>query len=215
MLHFRFSDLKVRTDGFEAALNMLATGVIFLGAEGDIVLMNRMAEDLLRAKNGLSLVQGKLCGAVDAESKRLRGLIVGATETSNGRGLSPGGTVFISRSTGRPLSVTVAPLRNVRIGIVKQPKAVLFVTDPDQSVQLPADLLQRCYGLTVAEARLTMVLLEGHSLKEASELCSVTQNTAKSQLKSVFAKTHVQRQAQLIRLLLNTTGVARPQIEAS
>jgi DNA-binding CsgD family transcriptional regulator len=55
-----------------------------------------------------------------------------------------------------------------------------------------------------------MVLLEGHSLKGAAELCGVTLNTAKSQLKGVFAKTQVQRQAELIRVLLNT-GVVRPQ----
>jgi DNA-binding CsgD family transcriptional regulator len=68
---------------------------------------------------------------------------------------------------------------------------------------LPADLLRRCYGLTPAEARLTMLLLQGHSLKESADFCRVTQNTAKSQLKSIFSKTHVKSQGELIRLLLN------------
>jgi DNA-binding CsgD family transcriptional regulator len=189
---------------------MLATGVIFLGSEGNIVLMNRAAEGLLRAKDGLLTVHGKLRAGVEAESRRLREMIVGATQTSNGRGLSAGGTILISRLNGRPISVTVAPLRNVNVSPGKQPCTVLFVSDPDESIQLPADLLQRCYGLTTAEARLTMVLLEGHSLKDAAELCSITLNTAKSQLKGVFAKTQVQRQAELIRVLLNT-GVVRPQ----
>jgi DNA-binding CsgD family transcriptional regulator len=206
MLHFRLSDLKARTEGFETALSMLAAGVIFLGSEGAIVLMNRRAEDLLRPKDGLLLVQGKLCAGVDAESMRLRGMIVGATQTSNGKGLSAGGTILVSRENKRPLSVTVAPLRSVSVGLAKQPCAVLFVSDPDQNVEVPADLLKRCYGLTIAEAHLTTVLLEGHSLREAAELCGVTQNTAKTQLKSVFAKTQVRRQGELIKLLLTSSG---------
>jgi DNA-binding CsgD family transcriptional regulator len=185
---------------------MLAAGVIFLGSEGAIVLMNRRAEDLLRPKDGLLLVQGKLCAGVDAESMRLRGMIVGATQTSNGKGLSAGGTILVSRENKRPLSVTVAPLRSVSVGLAKQPCAVLFVSDPDQNVEVPADLLKRCYGLTIAEAHLTTVLLEGHSLREAAELCGVTQNTAKTQLKSVFAKTQVRRQGELIKLLLTSSG---------
>lgn len=120
-----------------------------------------------------------------------------------------------SPNSARPLSVIVAPVRNVTVGLGKQPCAILFVSDPDQTVELPTDLLQRCYGLTAAEARLTMILLEGHSLKEAAELCDVTKNTAKSQLKNVFAKTQVQRQAELIRLLLNNACVVRPGNEAA
>lgn len=60
-----------------------------------------------------------------------------------------------------------------------------------------------------------MVLLEGHSLKEAADSSGVTYNTIKSQLKIIFLKTNVQRQGELIRLLLNTAGVIRPRSEAS
>jgi DNA-binding CsgD family transcriptional regulator len=62
---------------------------------------------------------------------------------------------------------------------------------------------------------MTMALLEGHSLTEAADSCGVTYNTAKSQLKIIFLKTSVQRQGDLIRLLLNTNAVIGSQIEAS
>jgi DNA-binding CsgD family transcriptional regulator len=92
----------------------------------------------------------------------------------------------------------LAGQRNLRLPTT----AVSFVSDPEHNVELPANFLERCYGLTAAETRLTMILLEGHSLKEAADLCGVTQNTAKTQLKSVFSKTHVQRQSELVRILL-------------
>jgi DNA-binding CsgD family transcriptional regulator len=206
VLHFRFSELKARTQGIETALNLLATGVIFVGANGEIVLMNSKADELLRQGDGLLLGTGRLKASVDAETTRLKALIFGATQTGNGIGLSAGATIFISRKARRPLCVTVAPLRNFNVGLGQQPSAVLFVSDPDQRVELPADLLRRCHGLTRAEARLAMILVEGRSLKEAADLCGVTHNTAKSQLKNIFVKTNVERQSELVKLLLISSG---------
>ena len=206
-LHFRYSELKRRSEGVEAALNMLATGVIFLGANGEVLLMNRRAHELLGTRNGLFSARGRLSAAVGSESARLQVLIHAAMQIERGIGLSSGGTILISRENGRPLSVTVAPLREINTSVPQRAAAVLFISDPDRNPEVPADMLQRCYGLTPAEGRLAMLLLEGHSLKEAGDCCDVTYNTAKSQLKIIFSKTHVQRQGELIRLLLSTGGV--------
>jgi DNA-binding CsgD family transcriptional regulator len=201
-LHSRFSKLKARSEGIENALNLLATGVIFVGTKGEIIFLNNAAREMLRRREGLLLVHGRLSAVVEIESSRLQTLIFEATQTSNLKGLSPGGTILVSRKTARPLSVTVAPLRNNTINLAREPFAVLFICDPDAKIELPSDLLRRCYGLTIAEARLTVLLLEGRSLKVAASRCGVTHNTAKSQLKSVFSKTQVNRQCELIKLFM-------------
>jgi hypothetical protein len=95
MLHFRFSELKARTQGIETALNLLAAGVIFVGANGEIVLMNSKADELLRQGDGLLLGNGRLRASVDAETTRLKALIFGTAQTSSGVGLSAGGTIFV------------------------------------------------------------------------------------------------------------------------
>jgi DNA-binding CsgD family transcriptional regulator len=50
------------------------------------------------------------------------------------------------------------------------------------------------------------LLAEGHALEEVASRRAVTINTARSQLKQVFAKTDTRRQGELVRLVL--TGVA-------
>jgi DNA-binding CsgD family transcriptional regulator/PAS domain-containing protein len=201
-LHFQFAELQARTQNTESALNMLTVGVVFVGSDGKIVQMNSKAEDLLRKKDGMMLVHERLSAAAHEEATRLRATIRDAVRTSNGKGTRSGGIVPVSRKKGRPLSVRVAPVRNSGLSLVHEPSAVIFISDPDQKVELPADLLHRYYGLTMAEARLTMVLVEGRSLKEAADICDVTHNTAKSQLKSIFVKTNVQRQSELVKVLL-------------
>ncbi|HEV2133116.1 MAG TPA: hypothetical protein VGR47_02530 [Terracidiphilus sp.] len=206
-LHFQLSELEARTSCLEGALDLLSTGIIFVGEYGQVLLMNSTAEKSVRRNDGLSVVYGKLRALRHEESECLQSMIGRAIRTGCGRGLSAGGTLFVSRANGRPLSITVAPLRHVNIGLGQHSSAVLFVSNPDENVELPVDLLRRCYGLTAAKARLTMVLLEGRSIKEAADLCNVTHNTAKSQLKSIFLKTEVQRQGELVRLFLKQSPV--------
>lgn len=214
-LHVQISELKARSEAIETALNMLATGVVFLGTGGEVVLLNKRAEELLNCKDGLLLAQGKLRAGVCSESVGLQAMIGMATQTGNGKGFGAGGTILISRETGRPLSLTVSPLRGFNATLSQRSAAVVFISDPDRDLEFPAGVLQRCYGLTPAEARLAMALLEGHSLKEVADTCGVTHNTAKSQLKCIFVKTQVKRQGELIRLLLTAEGVVHPRIGAS
>jgi DNA-binding CsgD family transcriptional regulator len=58
------------------------------------------------------------------------------------------------------------------------------------------------HGITRAEARLASMLADGISLEEVAEALLVSIQTVRSQLKSVFAKTGVTRQAELVALLL-------------
>ena len=59
------------------------------------------------------------------------------------------------------------------------------------------------HGITRAEARLASMLADGMSMEEAAEALLVSIQTVRSQLKSVFAKTGVTRQAELVALLLS------------
>src|SRR5690606_33122681 len=63
-------------------------------------------------------------------------------------------------------------------------------------------------GLTPAEARLAARLRFGLSLKEAAEELGISVNTARNQLKSVFEKLGVNRQADLVRHLAELAVLA-------
>jgi len=176
--------------------------VVFIDSRSAVVRFNRKAEELLRRNDGLTITHNRLTASVQRQSSNLEALTTGAVQTSKGQGLNAGGTTLVSRTTRRPLSVTVVPLRDVGVGFEQQSHAISFISNPDQKVSLPADFLRRCYGLPVAEGRPAATLVEGRSLKEAADLSGVTHNTAKSQLTSIFLKMQVQRQSELVKLLL-------------
>ncbi len=57
------------------------------------------------------------------------------------------------------------------------------------------------FDLTPAEARITGLLVEGQSVATIARAQAVTENTVRMHLKSVFAKTGVSRQSELVSLL--------------
>jgi len=47
---------------------------------------------------------------------------------------------------------------------------------------------------------------DGHAPRKIANMVGVTDNTVRSQIKSIFSKTGVKRQDELIRLLLSNSG---------
>ena len=77
-LHLHISDLKERAAGTAAALDTLRTGIILVGANGKIALMNRAASAILAEHDGLLASLGGLKAQRSSESDKLQRLILEA-----------------------------------------------------------------------------------------------------------------------------------------
>jgi DNA-binding CsgD family transcriptional regulator len=63
--------------------------------------------------------------------------------------------------------------------------------------------LGELFGLTLAESRLARALLQGISPSQYALRQDLSQNTVRNQLKSIFEKTDVRRQSDLVNLIWN------------
>jgi|HubBroStandDraft_6_1064221.scaffolds.fasta_scaffold35518_2 DNA-binding CsgD family transcriptional regulator len=207
-LHLQFSELKARSGGLEKALDMLPTGIIFLGSKGEIVLINRSASALLSERDGLLATCAGLRAERLAESSLLEKRIRQAASTLNGKSLSAGGTVMVSRRSRPPLQVQISPINNARIVTSEPIAAIAFVNDPLRRQRPPQEMLQLLYGLTPAECRVALLLGDGHAPRKIANMVGVTVHTVRSQIKSIFSKTGAKRQGELIRLLMSNSEFA-------
>jgi DNA-binding CsgD family transcriptional regulator len=207
-LHFRFSELKGQSAGYEATLDMLATGVIFLGFKGEVLLQNRSATAFVAERDGLLASRAGLRAERQAESDLLTKTILEACSTSISKGPPTGGNMLVSRRGRPPLQILVCPIRNSSIGLSQAVAAVAFVNDPLQQQRPPQEVLRVLYGLSPAESRVALLLGDGHAPRKIAEIVGVTDNTVRSQIKSIFSKTGVKRQGELVRLLLGHSGLA-------
>ena len=83
---------------------------------------------------------------------------------------------------------------------------LICITDLEAGVSLPEQTLSDLFGLTAAETRLALALLEGLAPREAAERFGVSPHTVKAQLVSIFEKTGANRQIDLVRLLARTVA---------
>ncbi len=203
----RLSGLEDRLRATEAALDRLPVGVCLIDQTSRITHRNLMAEEILAANDGIAERSGKLYAAAPRDDRKLAVQVAAAVATGLGRAGFPGAVLAIGRpSLKRPYSVLVAPLiraRDPTNGVLggTRPCAIVLIVDLAQELRYPTALLAERYRLTAAEARLACAILAGSSLQDAADKFGVAIGTARNQLKQIFAKAGVNRQAELVRLL--------------
>ncbi len=87
--------------------------------------------------------------------------------------------------------------------------AVLTFVDPHAARPLDPVLVAQAFDLTPAESRVAIQLAQGHTIEQIARNNGVSMATVRTQLKSLFAKTRTNRQADLVRLVNSL-----PEIEA-
>lgn len=75
--------------------------------------------------------------------------------------------------------------------------AIVLISDPDGDAAARRDLLRRLNQLSAKEAELAVKISNGESLDAAARAAGISYQTARTYLKSVFAKLGVSRQAEL------------------
>jgi DNA-binding CsgD family transcriptional regulator len=183
------------------AIEHLTIGVIVLAGDSSVLFVNKIAERLLRAGQGITVRRGRLQPQDARHAARLERLVYEAAETGAGRRLKAGGGILsVPRSTGGQLALLVAPLRASHLRASSmQPAAIVILSDPDTAAPARQQLLSRTYRLTRAEARLLSALLSGRTLSEYAATAGISINTARAHLRQVLQKTGHSRQVDLIR----------------
>ena len=173
-MHRRLADAQALADGSTSALDRLAHGVLLVDASGRIVFANRTAEEILRERDGLSVHNRELFGARAQDTNALRTLIAEAIGTSNGEGIGAGGMAMLGRPSGRAaLRILVTPLarRQILIGPAGV-AACIFVTDPARFPVPSSRHVQQVFGLTAAETRVAMAMLEARPSRGSPTSCA-------------------------------------------
>jgi len=190
--------LGVQSALSSAGVDDLQIGLVVTDARGQIFWNNHRAEDLFRSADSVLVRGTALSGTPDSVAAQLHGLIRDAVRRSMC------GRMRVQRGAGRaPLQVTVAPLpaASPLAAPWQEPLALVILTDPDRQSASPARQLKALFGLTTAESRLAAALATGHTPAEFALNAGLSENTVKTQLRSVLAKTGTRGQAELARLI--------------
>ena len=191
--------------GFEA-LDMVNVGLLVTCAAGRMLLANHTAERVLKACDGLELTPLGMVRTSLKCTPTLNALINAAAKPEP---MVRESVVPLRRPSGkRPLTAVVRSLEGLeRADDPGGPATLLFLLDPEITAETVELELRQLFDLTATEAALANLLMEGKSLDECCVILDIRRSTARTHLQHLFDKVGVQRQAELVSLLLRSIGL--------
>jgi DNA-binding CsgD family transcriptional regulator len=192
--------------GFEA-LDLVNIGLLVTSAGGQLLLANRTAERILKSRDGLELTS---TGAVRTSLKSTPSLNTLIETVARPGGTGARDSVLpVRRPSGkRPLTAVVRTVDGMPANEDPMtPATLLFILDPEIPVETVEVELRQLYGLTLMEARVANLLMQGKALDECCSLLGIRRSTARTHLQHLFEKVGVQRQSELVSLLLKSIGL--------
>ncbi len=191
-----------KVDGMMEAFDKAEVGAVFFNRHGRVTAINGQARRIMGSH--LSVVQNELRGSrgeESAEIKRQMKAVLGPSW------LIPKDNppILIQRIGQRPLLVRVQRLGGSLQDVFTHSVGVCLIEDLDPRKDAdPSVLLQ--LGLTKAEIALALNLTAGLTMQEAAAARSISYETARTHLRSIFEKTGIRRQAELISLVSRLAG---------
>ena len=181
-----------------SALERVRCAAVVIDATGRATQMNLPAQNLLGAD--FNLARGRPAAHDPASNRRLQHLVSAALHTRPGDAQSYA-PIVVDRDEAPWLLVEATPVTAFGSDWFSSGRLILLLTDLRSPLRPEATQLCAAFGLTAAEAKLAAKVASGVGVNGAAASLGVSRETARSQLKAVFAKTNTRRQAELAALV--------------
>ena len=201
----------LRSEMLERTLDVLVAGVFLTARDGRVVYMNAAAERQIKTGNSVRIVNNRIFPSDPAVRAALSRAIEAAARDDLDKDMGEH-SVAIPDADGAGHIATLLPVeRGQRRGILAPFAAsvAVFMQNPVAAPLLPGEAFARLYKLTGGELRVLLALAQGLGAKEAADMLGIGEPTVRTHLQRIFAKTGAPRQADLLRLLHDSTPPVR------
>jgi DNA-binding CsgD family transcriptional regulator len=186
------------------ALSRLDAAVYILDSDGRILMQNAVGESSLG--DSLIVSGGRLAARFEPALTQLHDTVGSVIASDAGKAQPVSAPVILHGFGDASFSVAyVLPVRTIDGHIFERmlvdAKAIVVVRRARRCDPLDPSLVRDLLNLTFGEARVAALVGAGIQPKEAAAALGITEQTTRSVLKRVFAKTGVARQADLAGLL--------------
>lgn len=198
-------------DIYEDLVDRLSVGIIILDSQRNIIKINHPASILLVGDGDVTIQNQTLRFLKPEHQKAYTDALDAALKDSGEKTLAQT-TDLLRLETGKGSSIGLLIRKAIRTPWYQGkscPAVILYVCDPSAYKSTREGLVSKLFGLTISEASLAILLADGLTLAECAKQLNINENSARTVSKKIFAKTGTKRQAELIRLILNSTALLR------
>jgi DNA-binding CsgD family transcriptional regulator len=196
-------DLQISNNKLlEAALNVLAAGVVLTTRDAQVVYMNAAARQQVRTGRALRLVNSRFAPTDPAAARAFASALSRVLDEGEAQ------TLACPDRDGAGVLATISPLETESGD--EQPlaaaAAAIFIQDPAVTLPFPGEAFATLYGLTRAELRVVLAMKPWLTLHQVADVLGISLDTVKTHLQHIFEKTYTKRQADVMALMSRATG---------
>jgi DNA-binding NarL/FixJ family response regulator len=204
-----------RAQTLQYALSKVMLGTVIVDRDNRIQYCNYLATRLLESHPALIQTQQGFKAYYPEDDQKLQKMLLRLRETSNGEAWPQDLAVGLRHpDRSHPLTVIGVPCHEAphsRFGPTEPGQLALYLSDPGAPFNASEEQLMQTFDLTRKEAGIAIALTNGLDLKEISAQKDVSLATVRTQLKGIFHKLGVNKQQDIIRILLGSgMGNSRP-----
>lgn len=204
-LHRLFERERERSATLQDLADQSEQGLVRVDRELRVLGLSASAKGILEQRDGLAQYRNRIVapsGLQAALTAAVGGVIDKVANVRTG--------FLCQRPSGlRPFRIAVLPA-----GFAAYQGAILKIEDPEHAPPRSAiAAIRSAYGLSAMETALAEGLLAEQSVAEIADNREVNRETVRAQLKSLFNKTGVNRQSELVKLLATFPRAAKRQEE--
>lgn len=208
-IHREFHRLRTRQQSLHEALSRFMVGLVIIGPDGLVSYQNPVSESLMARHGGLVIANGRPKAHFAEEDHQLQDLIRKQLRSDSKEVVNKTEALGVHHPDREMnMNIIVTPLgRDEQLMPEQAGSVALYLSDPDSALNLPASSVQSLYGMTPKEANVAIGLANGLSPSQISLQHNVSVDTVRSQLKSIYSKMGVNKQQDVIRVLLGSAQV--------
>lgn len=194
--------------GLQAAFDHMVFGAFVVDRDFTIVSINHAALEIIAARPFINIVNNKLA-IKDRTLKTDLKDSLSRLYAGTGNDLHQIGYFFEVGEESENLAFQLTLIGEEANGYdaLLETRLVLISIVDTTTIKNLTEAATSQYGLSPKEALLLACLLEGCELEQAAKRRKIARNTARNQLSSIFEKTGVNRQSDLIRLIMQFPGI--------
>jgi len=200
------SKVYALNSALDHAYSVFGVGLVFFDSECNLTHLNELARIKLKLPEEFILLGGDLIGECFSHQSQTE-LRHSINQLINNKCANE---IYLDTAIREEKSsVMLQRLEKTAFGI-EAPGVVMFIFESKHDNDASSADVARIFGLTKAEARLTLAITNGMTATEYSTKHGISINTAYSQIKEILAKTGTRRQAELVKLVLeHSPGLER------
>ena len=202
-LRWRLRETDDMNRALRSIVNTHARAAMLVDANARMVFGSDGAQNAGESVAGLRIEDGRIVAAASADDRVLQEAIARATHASGGTDERAAQVLSLSapgRSEPAVISIRAAgAVFSAELGEMRKLAIVTALNAPSEDDHADCAFVRQ-FGLSPAQARMSSLIVTGHSIASAARELHVSENTARSHLKQIFQKTDTHSQMELVHL---------------